>query len=453
MSTRMTRAQLENIIKHLNADGQEYIAIQNPNYVFAEVDLCPLAPKITSPRKDILAIVQDMDGTTTTTENLCLHSLETMVRRFSGQTTQQSWAGLDRERDYPHIIGNSTTKHVEYLIRTYEDSMNQDALRRAYLRAALHTLAHGADEGRIREVRSNLTHFKCTPLLHDPSVSQWLRAPDPNGIPPGIDALINDFSTKLEIHGFSDLVRAAVDVYYQRYHEILYKIDHNETADLQQLLPPGSRAFIEPMPGVAIFLAAAKGWLGEELNRSDDELYAHFPTDRKKEERQEMLSSLGRYLEKSPVRVAIVTSSIAYEANIVLSEVFRTIREQVMRWPISEMRKERILPLIEDYHKTFDVVITASDSSEIRLKPHRDLYSLALHQLGIARQDMDKVIGFEDSESGTIAIRAAGVGLCVAVPFSDTQGHRLDHAAHILHGGLPEAILKHHLFIDIDRFM
>jgi beta-phosphoglucomutase-like phosphatase (HAD superfamily) len=449
----MKRDKLQNTIKYLNADGQEYIAIQNPNYVFAEVDLCPLAPRITTPRKKLLAIVQDMDGTTTTTENLCLHSLETMVRRFTGRETQQSWAGLDRERDYPHIIGNSTTKHVEYLIRTYEDSINVDALRRAYLQAALHTLAYGVDEGRIREVRSNLTHFKCTPFLHDHAISQWLKVPGSNGIPPEIDALIAAFSKKLEIRGFSDLVRAAVDVYYQRYHEILHKIDSNDTADLQQLLPPESSAFIEPMSGVAIFLAAAKGWLGEELRLFDDELNAHSPTDRSKDERQEILTSLGRHLEKNPVRVAIVTSSIAYEAEIVLSEVFRTIREQVTRWPISEIRKERILPLIEDYDKTFDAVITASDSSEIRLKPHRDLYSLALHQLGIARQDMDKVIGFEDSESGTIAIRAAGVGLCVAVPFSDTQGHKLDHAAYVLHGGLPEAILKHHLFIEKDRFM
>lgn len=55
----------------------------------------------------MVAIVQDMDGTTT--ENLCLHSLETMVRRVTARLTPAQWTGLDRARDYPHIIGNSTT--------------------------------------------------------------------------------------------------------------------------------------------------------------------------------------------------------------------------------------------------------------------------------------------------------------------------------------------------------
>ncbi|MCI0493445.1 hypothetical protein L0Z72_00430, partial [candidate division KSB1 bacterium] len=67
---------------------------------------------------------------------------------------------------------------------------------------------------------------------------------------------------------------------------------------------------------------------------------------------------------------------------------------------------------------------------------------------GIPKNKFSQVIGFEDSESGTISIRAAGIGLCVAVPFSDTQHHDLRAAAHILTGGLPETLIKHNLFMS-----
>ena len=117
---------------------------------------------------------------------------------------------------------------------------------------------------------------------------------------------------------------------------------------------------------------------------------------------------------------------------------------QITDWPVaSEIARHFRSP-----DDVYDAVITASDSSEIRLKPHRDLYSIALHAVGVAPVDFNKVVGFEDSESGTIAIRAAGVGLCVAVPFSDTAGHDFAAAAHVLPGGLPQAILQHNLFLQ-----
>lgn len=67
--------------------------------------------------------------------------------------------------------------------------------------------------------------------------------------------------------------------------------------------------------------------------------------------------------------------------------------------------------------------------------------------MGIPKTQFGNVIGFEDSESGTIAIRAAGIGLCVAVPFPDTRGHDLSAASFVLHGGLPEVILVHNVFV------
>jgi beta-phosphoglucomutase-like phosphatase (HAD superfamily) len=82
----------------------------------------------------------------------------------------------------------------------------------------------------------------------------------------------------------------------------------------------------------------------------------------------------------------------------------------------------------------------------MRLKPHRDLYSIALHKLNISKTGFDNVIGFEDSESGTIAIRAAGISKCIALPFSETSGHNFEAATHICNGGLPEVLFEHNLF-------
>jgi beta-phosphoglucomutase-like phosphatase (HAD superfamily) len=97
----------------------------------------------------------------------------------------------------------------------------------------------------------------------------------------------------------------------------------------------------------------------------------------------------------------------------------------------------------------YDAILTASDSSEIRLKPHRDLYSIALHRLGLSPDDFDAVLGLEDSESGLIAIRGAGIGLAVAVPFAQTRGHDLAAAAKINHGGLPELMFEDHFCLAL----
>src|SRR6056297_2186399 len=98
--------------------GEDYARIRNPEGVFPAEDIIPMAKKLTSVN-DVQAVVCDMDGTTTTTENLCIHSLEFMIRKISGKMESSEWAGLNSDRDYPNIIGNSTTRHVEYLIETY----------------------------------------------------------------------------------------------------------------------------------------------------------------------------------------------------------------------------------------------------------------------------------------------------------------------------------------------
>jgi len=161
-----------------------------------------------------------------------------------------------------------------------------------------------------------------------------------------------------------------------------------------------------------------------------------------------LLPALGRHFERSPAKIGVVSSSIAYEADIVLREVFRALREEVDRWLAGAERRDRAAAGFDNYRAFYDACVTASDSSEIRLKPHRDLYCIALHKMRIGPEELDRVVGFEDSESGIIGIRAAGVGLCVAVPFKDTEGHDFSAAAFRLRGGLPEALLGHLHFLD-----
>jgi hypothetical protein len=206
------------------------------------------------------------------------------------------------------------------------------------------------------------------------------------------------------------------------------------------------------MPGVAVFVALIKGLLGEEIEKLIPDLLNDLKskdlTDGKEIKRlSKNLITLSKRLEQVPLKIAVVTSSIFYEADIVLTELFKVIYQQVKEWNISSARKKKILKIFENYRNVYDSFVTASDSNEIRLKPHRDLYSIALHQLDIPQSDFNKVIGLEDSESGTFAIRAAGIGLCVAVPFAQTSGHNLEAASHIAYGGLPEIMLKRILYL------
>ena len=130
-----------------------------------------------------------------------------------------------------------------------------------------------------------------------------------------------------------------------------------------------------------------------------------------------------------------------------LREVFKIISSKLDNLIPQSDNRNYTLNIFKDYKNYYDAVITASDSNEIRLKPHRDLYSIALYKLNVPRENFDQVVGFEDSESGTIAIRAAGIGLSIAVPFAETSGHNLKAATYVCKGGLPEVILKHNLFI------
>jgi beta-phosphoglucomutase-like phosphatase (HAD superfamily) len=401
---------------HLLEAANECAIVPNPSYVFPPETILQLAPRLTAPAERIRAVVMDMDGTTTTTEELCLHSLEHMVRCITDRRSPADWAGLDAERDYPHVIGNSTTRHVEYLLTAYAGQVAPAAFAAAFLAATRWTLEANLDAGRCTDAQTALNH---------------LRTADGA-----------DLST------FEKRVRAAIEIYYARYHELL-----SELAAAAQAGPAAASAAparghaIRPMPGVAVFLALIKGWLADAAPAFQTMLEADLAASGARvparPAAQARLSRLARHFRQHPVKVGVVTSSIRFEADAVLHEVFAAIRDEIAQWPDArEVARHFQRPA--DY---YDAMISASDSSEIRLKPHRDLYSIALHRLGVPATHFDEVVGFEDSESGTLAIRAAGIGRCIGVPFKETSHHDLSAAAHVLHGGLPEAILCDTVFL------
>lgn len=444
--------------KAISALGTDFALVKNPNYIHPEYELYPLASKIKKPVSHLAAAVMDMDGTTTTTELLCIHSLEFMVRKFSDRIDPKKWKGLDETKDYPNIIGNSTTKHVEFLIKKYQALFIHDEIIKLFLYAALWTLSLGKDEKRKEEVKNNLIQAGCSNLLSDEKFKLFRSSKkfDEKTKVSITESLFKKYHSAFRELNFNHLVRFGIDVYYQRYHEILERMKHGESRIIaEELFGNPEKHLIEAMPGVIVFLPLIKGLIDQHENIYFDNLISAYElklgksfSSKKIDKARNSFTKLCNRFKKHPLKTAVVTSSIFYEADIVLHEVFRIIVSELDKLLPHSDYKKNLLVYFRNYARYYDAVITASDSNEIRLKPHRDLYSIALHKLGIPKNKFNQVIGFEDSESGTIAIRAAGIGLSIAVPFAQTAGHNMKAAAYICKNGLPEVILKHNLFLE-----
>lgn len=441
-------------IQKFRQSGKEFFLVQNPDFVYPPFELYPIPPKPVYPLPTLHGIVMDMDGTTTTTEVLCIHALEYMVRLITGNEDNESWEGLHPVKDYPHIIGNSTTRHVEYLISTFFDRIVPGQLYKHFIQAAIWTIVSGKDQNRKEEVSGNLKHIGAQTLLQKLQTGKPIRKISKTELKEltGLFAV----SERVPLPDKNTIVRLAIDIYYQRYHCILQQIDSGNGATLQHLLPPElHKRFIEPMEGIAELLALSKGLLQNEAGNLADLLIEKMlkksngacETPNKRSAKA-LLGRLSKRFSKNPVKVAVVTSSILYEAEIVLREVFNNLRDDVQHWPVNDRIIANTIEAFASPEQYYDAIVTASDSHEIRLKPHRDLYSIALYKMGLGKEQFEGVIGFEDSESGNIAIKAAGIGTAVAVPFAQTANHNLEAADYISHGGVPEAILHYKLFTE-----
>ena len=428
--------------------ASEVAVVRNLGYVYSPVEVYPLAPKVTEPMDRIAAFAVDMDGTSTTTEPLALHSLEYMVRRFTNRMTREEWPGLDRTLDYPYVIGNSNFRHTEFLVNRYEAHLDVDALRSAFIEALLWTLACMDDRHRLKDIRIDAVNCGLEPLLADPEFNALKESGDVTS--ENAAALARTFDERyrsaFDVSHHSALVSAALDVYYLRYHSILRLVERGEGKRLSgELLGDSSRHLVEPMPGYGVFLALIKGFLGEHAAKLAPVLLAHCPGDKAEAERR--LADLGRRFQRRPARIGLVTASIAYETHATIRAIFEVMREESAEWPLPGEMLSDLDAFFTDYMSAYDGFVCATDASEARLKPHRDLYTIALYQMSIPRKDYCRCVGLEDTEPGIISLRASGVGCAVALPNHDTTQQSYQAAAHVVHGGLPELILKHNLLL------
>lgn len=435
--------------------GQEFAVVENLSHIFPPFDVYALAPARQKVRDSLAAAVMDMDGTTTTTEPLCINALQTMVGRISARDADPQWPGLDPVRDYPHIIGNSSTRHVEYLLKAYAGDIDPQCFMRALVHAAAWTIGYSKDASRRNDLDSMLAVLGIAGIKKDSRFLPLTKMDRHDGAAEreAIATLAGELAPLYPANDFARLTRASVEIYYQRYHELLSAVAAADGKPLPaHLNAPSDGILIQPMPGIGIFLALITGLLGKEAAWVVPTLRDHLqglshdsatPVDGA----ETTLPWLGKKFAERPAKVALVTSSIAYEAGVVLHEVFRQLREECGTWGLTDGTHERIHYRFRSPESFYDAIITASDSCEMRLKPHRDLYSLALGRLGLNPDQFENVVGFEDSESGTIAIRAAGISVCCALPFHMTAGHGFQAATHTCTGGLPEVILKEHCFL------
>ncbi len=444
----------QRLVELAAAMGSTEVAIvRNLALVPAPRELYLLAPPAPLPVPAIAAFAVDMDGTSTTTEPLALHALEYMVRRITGRMERAAWPGLDAQRDIPFVIGNSNFRHTEFLLQRYHDALNSAAFSTSVIEAWVWTLVTMNDRQRLAEVRRNAVNCGVAALLDDEELRTACAAPPA----PGACAVLMARLAQRHAGAFrpphaGTEVAAALDVYYHRYHELLHEIEQGRGAALaDELLGGGGKHLIAPMPGYGVFLCLIKGWLSDEAAAALAPLLrAVHPHDTAaRDGDQAVLQRLARQFRGQPAKLALVTASIAYEAHVSMQEVMRVVREEIAAWPVAPAVRDALRENLRDYRAVFDGFATASDAWEARLKPHRDLYSLSLYQMSIPAACYQHCMAIEDTEPGIVSARAAGFGISIALPNHDTTRQNYTKASRVLHGGLPELLLDHTLFLNL----
>lgn len=124
----------------------------------------------------------------------------------------------------------------------------------------------------------------------------------------------------------------------------------------------------------------------------------------------EPMPDLRRFLEtakRQGLRIALVTSSLGKEVELVMPVVFAGMGMDGA-----------------DYRDYYDAVMFADHVGEPFLKPHPNLYTLAMERVGVAPHECFVV---EDSTAGILAGRLAGCSV-VAVPHPHTKEHDFRNA-------------------------
>ncbi len=435
----------------------ELVAVRNLGFIPHARDLYLLSPQTALPLDTIAAFAVDMDGTSTTTEPLALHALEYMMRCVTNRMTPAEWPGLDAQHDIPFVIGNSNFRHTEFLLQRYADALDRPAFCARFIEALLWTMATMDDRQRLAEVRLNARNCGLATLLDDP---QWLHTLRHGHITDETCAalaapFIQQFGAQFAPTIASAEVSAALDIYYYRYHAILHRIRRGHADELAAtLLGDRTHHLVAPMPGYSVFLCLIKGWLDERAAPLAGLLRAaHLKDKTARASDTPTFVALCRQFQARPAKVALVTASIAFEAHVVMKEVIRLVRAEVAKWPVPTALRRELRKHLHDYHAIFDGFVTASDASEARLKPHRDLYSISFQQMAIARDEYPHCMAIEDTEPGILSARAAGFGVTIGLPNHDTSRQNYAKASRVVHGGLPELVLDLALCLKLQELV
>jgi beta-phosphoglucomutase-like phosphatase (HAD superfamily) len=335
--------------------------------------------------------------------------------------------------------------------------LDRAALCQAFVEALCWTLVNMRGAQRRRDVTQNARACGLADLLHDAGFHRLTERGrvDADNVARLAAPFVERFGEAFRCEPLVVLVSAALDVYYFRYHAILQRIAQGRGADLsQELLGEPGRRLIEPMPGYDVFIPLVKGWLGPEIDGLYEMLRSHVLghpelalTAAELDAYRPRLVRLAEHFQQRPAKVALVTASIAYETHAVLTEVVNVMRQQVRDWPVPAGCRDRLAEKLADHRSLYDALVNASDVCEHRLKPHRDLFSLALYRMSVPREDYCRCVGLEDTEPGIIALRAAGVGCAVALPNRDTRRQDYSAATKVVKGGLPALLLLHNLLL------
>ncbi|MCF6287273.1 MAG: HAD hydrolase-like protein [Candidatus Hydrogenedentes bacterium] len=379
-------------------------------------------------------VLLDMDGTLTCTEPLFLHGVEAVVRRTTGWHGKADWAGLDSERDYPNIVGFSTLRNLEYLHTLHGDHVKAPLFFDAVDRALVFLCEHDVPQD---------IHVRVASMLEAYDLTAWWdygRTPDRD---PNVGKAIQEVCvTRFPQVDQTMFSQFGLMVFYADYLDALEKVNRGEEASVSEaLFGDPTKPAVAPMPGVALLCALAKGWLPE--GAAADVVAAHGRDGGE----VDVLATLCRRFAASPVPVALVTSSGRHETGLVLEAVFRAMRAEVATWSLAPADQEHIVAGFARPENYLDAIVTCDDVSDGRMKPFRDPYTMALERLGLDGVAAQRVIGFEDTEAGIIAQRGAGVGVPCAVPIEFTMGQDFSAAAHILPGGVLDAVLGEGLFL------
>ncbi len=114
--------------------------------VYTPVETRYLISDAPSSFQTLEAVMMDMDGSSTDTEKLVLEAM----RQMMGEVLSNPNFQFARE-DFPHIIGDSTTNHVRYLVKTYNlDPAGLDQYIETYYRRYHQTL-YDIRDGKITD--------------------------------------------------------------------------------------------------------------------------------------------------------------------------------------------------------------------------------------------------------------------------------------------------------------